>query len=1052
MNVLQYVDPGPRVFWLFLVVMIQATVVILAAAAVARTALRWSAAARHRVWVWALICVVSGPALVVLGEGAGFTLPVIPWNRAATPGEPAPEMRSVAAPDVVERVAPEEPAPRAAESAEPRIVAAPVDAGDRLAVSVPGATIVPRHDATFRAAMILVWAVGVLTGSCRFAFGWHRARRLLGSLRPLQLHEHAGLRSDLRLVLGDLEPPSFFESAEVGTPVVIGVLRPIVVFPEELTASLAPSELRDVLIHECAHVVRRDTAVGLLQRLAGIVYWIHPLVHLLNVELARAREEVCDNFVLQGSDPCRYARTLLELTERCESRAVACAGMGLMDARWTLRDRVAGLLDPRRITTATSGRRTAAVLGLLLTATSLVIALVRPAAAHHEAKGEPVPELPAAVSAAPDRTIQGIVVDEQDRPVAGAIVRLVRSEKMKEPAQTSADGRFTLQIGGFMLVEEDLVASAEAGSRLGLGKHLEPQNAGAAAPTRIVLKPSRTVTVQVHEQVGKAVAGARVEAIGFHFHGGTTTSQDGRATLRIPADAEVRWIIGLKPGVGFDYFENYRSRPAFDIAAPPADISLTLESARAVRIKAVDSEGRPVPNVAFRPWFIRKPGTADQANLSGSDAVQVRTDGQGIAVFDWLPSTVNEEIPFLIMPGDYSCPVSPVYQPDSNKEELQARLLRATPIRGVVRHRDGRPAAGILLRAEGRGATNHYCRMHTRTGEDGSYSFAVYPEQSYMIAVLDDRQAARSLTGIVVHEGQAREGNDLTLGPGTSVHGWVTRELDGKSPVGEEIALIQKGEPIPKEFISRRGEGAAESLPRWARVDGDGHYQFRVGPGRYELLGPGHAGKEDLRVENELEIVRDFAVALAAQPRTLQGVVIERGPAGERPIAEAIVEASTVGGSGFANRALADREGRFRLRVPSGGVLVLYVRDRAGTIAGFSRATQDDQTLRVAATPGGRIRGRVVDKQGHPRAGRRVQVRLDSGTDYRDSGHFFLHALTDTQGNYDFRGVPVGAKAEVSVSHSEDPEARGPVEVERVDVRSPEPLDLPDLIVPAPAA
>ena len=65
-------------------------------------------------------------------------------------------------------------------------------------------------------------------------------------------------------------------------------------------------------------------------------------------------------------------------------------------------------------------------------------------------------------------------------------------------------------------------------------------------------------------------------------------------------------------------------------------------------------------------------------------------------------------------------------------------LNDGTPIRGVVRQPDGRPAAGILLRVEGRGATNHYCRMQTRTAKDGSYVLEVYPEQSYIVAVLDE--------------------------------------------------------------------------------------------------------------------------------------------------------------------------------------------------------------------------------------------------------------------------------------------------------------------------
>src|SRR5262249_53119156 len=102
----------------------------------------------------------------------------------------------------------------------------------------------------------------------------------------------------------------------------------------------------------------------------------------------------------------------------------------------------------------------------------------------------------------PERVIRGVVVDEAGRPVAGATVRPVRSEKAREPAKTASDGRFTLVIGGFMLVEEDLVASADDRSLMGLGKHIEPRDSGPAAPARIVLKSSRTVVVHVQDAAG----------------------------------------------------------------------------------------------------------------------------------------------------------------------------------------------------------------------------------------------------------------------------------------------------------------------------------------------------------------------------------------------------------------------------------------------------------------------------------------------------------------------------------------------------------------------
>ncbi len=314
-----------------------------------------------------------------------------------------------------------------------------------------------------------------------------------------------------------------------------------------------------------------------------------------------------------------------------------------------------------------------------------------------------------------------------------------------------------------MLVEEDLVATADGGRLLGLGKYVEPRKADHAEPVRVVLKPSRATRVHVRDAKDQPAAGATVAAIGFDYNGAATTDAGGEAVLRVPADAEIMWIAGLKAGAGFDYFENYRSRPTDKIGPLPAEVTIQLDGSRTVRIKAVDSAGRPVRGVEFAPWVIRKPEKLAAANIGGSPTLRARTDDSGGATFGWLPSNVEDDVPFLVYTSEYSCPSSPTFSGGVNETVLEARLLRNTRIGGVVRHADGRPAAGILIRAEGRGATNDYCRRHTRTRDDGSYSVDVYSDQSYMIAVLDDRWAARSLTGVIVREGKPIDGLDVTL-------------------------------------------------------------------------------------------------------------------------------------------------------------------------------------------------------------------------------------------------------------------------------------------------
>jgi len=103
-------------------------------------------------------------------------------------------------------------------------------------------------------------------------------------------------------------------------------------------------------LHEYAHIVRGDLVVGVVQRLVGMTFWLHPLVHLLNVQIARAREEVCDNYALGHSKPTEYAQTLLSVTQGLTQIHKIPATAHLIPPRWSLEERIAGLLDERRQT------------------------------------------------------------------------------------------------------------------------------------------------------------------------------------------------------------------------------------------------------------------------------------------------------------------------------------------------------------------------------------------------------------------------------------------------------------------------------------------------------------------------------------------------------------------------------------------------------------------------------------------------------------------------------------------------------------------------------
>jgi BlaR1 peptidase M56 len=224
-----------------------------------------------------------------------------------------------------------------------------------------------------------------------------------------------------------------------------------------LLGTLSDDALRDILMHEIAHLARGDHWVVLLEELAAALYWPIVSVHALNRELRRAREEVCDNFVLVRRDPILYGETLLHVAGLLMASRPIAATAGILGEAGELERRIVQFVDPHRNTATATSRATALAVRFAFLASVLVLAATRLATSAAPGTRPPLLTTPTESAADPKRPghFRGRVTDLDDKPVKAAhLYVLAWSEQLDRGitpldagalpirATTDGDGRF----------------------------------------------------------------------------------------------------------------------------------------------------------------------------------------------------------------------------------------------------------------------------------------------------------------------------------------------------------------------------------------------------------------------------------------------------------------------------------------------------------------------------------------------------------------------------------------------------------------------------------
>jgi len=136
---------------------------------------------------------------------------------------------------------------------------------------------------------------------------------------------------------------SIAESGIATVPMVIGHLKPIILIPIGLLTALKTEEIEAILMHELAHIYRKDYLVNLLQSVMETLFFFNPALLWLSSLIRIERENCCDDIAIdQTKSKINYIRALVSCQEyQLQSTAYA---MALYDNKSHLKTRVNRIL------------------------------------------------------------------------------------------------------------------------------------------------------------------------------------------------------------------------------------------------------------------------------------------------------------------------------------------------------------------------------------------------------------------------------------------------------------------------------------------------------------------------------------------------------------------------------------------------------------------------------------------------------------------------------------------------------------------------------------
>ena len=151
-----------------------------------------------------------------------------------------------------------------------------------------------------------IWLIGALSLTIYTITLTARMRRILKNGAKVTDVGAIGLFEECKLALNIKSTPVLIESSVIRSPMAAGTLRPHIILPSGIVTELSQEKLRFIILHELAHLQRKDIYVNWITTLLQIFHWFNPLIWYAFNQMREDRELACDANVLSVLKPDEY--------------------------------------------------------------------------------------------------------------------------------------------------------------------------------------------------------------------------------------------------------------------------------------------------------------------------------------------------------------------------------------------------------------------------------------------------------------------------------------------------------------------------------------------------------------------------------------------------------------------------------------------------------------------------------------------------------------------------------------------------------------------------